>query len=655
MVQNNAMNVNQNTMSAKLNIARDLLGTTIVITGIAGLLYFGYFLLAPWIWSQSVPFKPEEIVSWQLPWLEERDGIELHALYAMMFLNLLLAHAISRKWSRLIGRPARFYFAMIFLAASCAFIGSIGFHPPMNTLAKHAASDVLAQSLTVMAVIFPTIILLYYLQKHSARWALAVGAIMLIPTCFIAAKPLSWYDYQHILAPALRLFHGAGVSEIYFQYDFLLSTIGLVWLKLQLDPNLFQVVGQCGYYLLLLSLFAFSMRWFIDKRLPVFLLAALILVRIYAEQGEFAPAFQVTPLRLDLWLILLMLVYFKGPRHWSAGLFCGLLLLLHHNFGIIYSAAYIQLLLTLCIIDIDKFQGGIIKTTSTTIRYFIKSNYRNFALMLIGAMAHYLLFSNADVQNEFSYIHLGINFIRIAPTSFYWYVVAMMGLSFSLLLRIRSQISTNYLAASFCLIYLAIGNSLYFFGRSHENNIINISAILLLLFFLLLDISGRFFACTPEKPTIPFAYRNFGAIASLALIASIAIWYGDRITGKAATQLSNAGKKQFVYPSKISEKSVMGVIAEVKSITGDSSKVYFADHYDFLLNYYGGYAPVGYYSPLETWVSKREFNSFLQKLLNQGYYLVIAYDVINYDEKDALAFLSPFNYKIIGKRLVAWK
>ncbi len=645
----------QNTMYVKLGGARDLLETTVLATAIAGLSYFGYFQLAPWIWSQNVPFNSEEIVPWQLPWLKERDGIELYVLYALMFLNLFFAYVVSREWNRFADKPIRFLLALPLVAVSCAFIASIGFHPPMSTLADHAVSNIIARALTVMAVILPIIILLYFLQQRSARWALVIAAFLLVPVCFIATQPLSWYDYQHILDPALRLLHGAGVSEIYFQYDFLLSLIGLAWLKLQLDPNLFQIVGQCAYFLLLLGLFAFSRQWFLDKRLPAFLLVALVLVRIYSGHEDAVQLFQVTPLRLDLWLILLILVYFKGPYHWSAGLFCGLMLLLHKNFGIIYSAAYIQLLLTLCVIDMVMIPDKIIKTILSAINAFLKNNYPNLALMLGGALAHYFLFNNANMQSDFSYTRLGINFIRITTNSFYWYVVVVLGLSFVLLLRLRSRVSSKYLATGFCLIYLAIGNSLYFFGRSHENNIINISIILLLLFFFLLDIVGRSLVNDSDKPVKPFIQRNMAIIVSLVFIVSITIWYGDSITGKAAIQAHNAGKWQFVYPSLVSKQSVMSVIAEVKSVTGDNPKVYFADHYDFLLDYYGGYAPVGYFSPLETWVSKREFDRFLQELLNQGYYLVIANDVINYDDRDALAFLAPINYKIIGRRLVAWK
>lgn len=649
---NNETDFKQSAMYVKSNSALDLLEMTVLATAIAGLLYFWYFLqLAPWIWSQNLPFKPVEITPWILPWLEDRDGIELYALYALMFLNLFFIYSLSCGWNRFAGKPVRYLLALPLVAEACAFIGSIGFQPPMNALAGRAAPDIFARSFTVLAVILSIIALLYYLQKRSARWALAIAALLLIPVCFISTKPLSWFDYGYILAPALRLFHGAGISEVYFQYDLLLSLIGLAWMKLQLDLNLFQVVAQCAYYLLLLGLFAFSNRWFLDKRLPVFLLVASVLVRIYAGPYDAVHIFQVTPFRLDLWLILLLVVYFKGPYHWSAGLFCGLMLLLHKNFGIIYSAAYIQLLLTLCVLDAVVLPGKAIKTVSTALGTFFRRNHRNLALMLAGTLAHYLIFKNANGQSDFYYQRLGIGFTRIATNSFYWYVVVMSGLSFALLLRLRLMVSSSYLATGFCLIYLVIGNSLYFFGRSHENNIINISAVLLALFFLMLDLAGRSLADVSGKPAKSFIHRNLAIMVSLVFIASITIWYGDSITDKAAIQTHNASKWQFVYPASISEQSVMRVIADVRSVTGDDPKVYFVDEYDFLLDYYGGYAPAGYYNPGHAWISRSDFKKFLQGLVNQGYYLVVD----NGLAKDVLPSVRFINYRAVGGLLVVWK
>lgn len=635
----------------RTNSLSSLLEMAVIALAVAGLLYFGYFQLALWIWSQNLPFSLGEITPWQQNYLGDRDGIELYALYALVFFNLLSVYALTYGWGRFARKVPR-YLLLLPVGVGGAFLYSIGFHPPMSVFSEYSMLESAAQSFTLILVILPIVALLYYLQKNSIYGGAAAVAILLIPVCFVSTAAISWYDYSFILAPALRLFHGADVAEIYFQYDLFLSLLGLAWMKLSLDLNSFQIVAQSSFYLLFWSIFVFSGRWFVDKRLAIFLLIALVLVRIYPAMFDASEVLQVTPFRLDMWLILLLLVHFKGAQHWSAGLFCGVMLLLHKNFGVIYSAAYIQLLLTVCVIDRVVIPGKVIKTALLVLSSFFKNNYRNFALILLGAVAHYLLFRNENAQAEFNFVSLGIGFTKVAKDSFYWYVMAMSGLSFVLLLRLRPTVSDRYWATGFCLIYLVIGNSLYFFGRSHENNIINISASLLLLFFFLLDMIGEILAKTPRGQKKLFIHRNLTVIASLFFIVSITIWYGDRIADRVATQVGNLVKGQFIYPSSVSEQEVLNAIAEVKSVTGETPKVYFVGDNDFLMDYYGGYAPVGYYSPVYASISKREFNRFLQELLDQGYYLVIDNGLIKEVLTSAINFSS--NQRIAG-RVVVWK
>jgi hypothetical protein len=201
-----------------------------------------------------------------------------------------------------------------------------------------------------------------------------------------------------------------------------------------------------------------------------------------------------------------------------------------------------------------------------------------------------------------------------------------------------------------CLNYLMIGNSLYFFGRSHQNNILNISIILLLLLFLVIDMASRFLGKASGKPKLPFLQRNLGVIAGLALVTLITAWYGNSIIDKTSIQAANIRKGQFIYPSEVREQDIQRTLSEVKSVTGDNPKVYFVGDLDFLLNYYGRYTPVGYYSPVYAWISKREFNKFLQGLVGQGYYLVVD----NGLEQEVLSSLNMSHYKYIQGYIVAW-
>ena len=646
---NNTANVDQSTKYVNSSSVMGLLEITLLATAVAGILYFGYFQLAPWIWSKNQPFRPEEIVVWQLLWLEDRDGIELYALYVLMFLDLFLVYFLVSKLHKVARRYIR-YFYILPIAVACAYFGTIGFNPAMSNLHNRSMSDIFSQSMTAIFVILPVIASLYFLQKRSLYWTLSVAALLLIPVCFISTAPIEWYDYSFILAPSLRLLHDASVADVYLPYDLMLSLLGMAWMKLQLNLNSFQIVAQSAYYLLFLGIFAFSMRWLLDRRLSVFLLITLVLVRIYAGPFDAVHAFQLTPLRIDLWFILLVLLYFKGPYHWSLGLSCGLLLLLHKNFGIIYTAAYIQLLLTLCAIQVDMYSGKPFMALLNSFGALIKRGRYNFALMLLGACAHYLLFKETNVSGNLSFESLRISFTKISANSFYWYVVIMSGMTFTLLLKLRTRLPRNYQAAGLFLVYLTIGNSLYFFGHSHENAIIVLSSILLLQFFLLLDLAGRYLVDGPGEAVNPFVGGNLGIIVSLVFIASVVVWYADNITRKVSIQASDVVKGQFIYPSEVPQRYILKTLAEVRSVAGNNPKVYFVGDYDFLFDYYGGYAPVGYYNPVYAWISRNDFNNFLQGLLDQGYYLVVDNGIIG-----VLSNIRFSNTKSIRDRWVVWK
>ncbi len=137
---------------------------------------------------------------------------------------------------------------------------------------------------------------------------------------------------------------------------------------------------------------------------------------------------------------------------------------------------------------------------------------------------------------------------------------------------------------------------------------------------------------------------------SLVFIMTITIWNGDNITRKAAIQAQNAIKGQFIFPSEVPKQSVLNVVSEIKSVTGDNPKVYFVGDYDFLFYYFGKYAQVGYFNPVYSWISRTDFNKFLQGLVDQGFYLVVDNGLV-----DVLSTIKFSNSRSIEGRWVIWK
>jgi hypothetical protein len=616
-----------------------------------GLCYYFYYLLSPWIWSQNFHFNPEDIT----PLMQisvAQEGVEVYALYILLFVDIAITFVVTEIFRQIAGKHQRQLIIVLCAVGAIIYSATIGFIPPMNSFNNTPISLVITQSLLIISVCFSLIAFLFYLHRYSNKLGLVLTAILLAPVCFIATSSNSLLDYYFIIAPASRLLNGSAISDIYFRYDLLLSLLAAAWMKLDFDMYTFQVLGQASYYLAIMVLYIFSGRLFQKKELSIFLLIALVLGRLYTSPWDNCLCFQVTPLRLDLWLPLLLIVYRWGPYHWSAGLYCGLLALFHKNFGTIYSIAYIQLLVTMC------FFSYIDGDRKSSVRLFLKEYGKRCSIPVVIIMlfniTSYFLFQNKEYGNYNSYfLKLGIDFIKIARDSFYWYVPSLLSMVAILLIKLRKNVTVPYLTTGVLLTYCAIGNSIYFFGRSHEHNIINMSIILLFLFFFLLDLITRYLKenTLASAPFITFVSRYFVTSLASLFIVAIIISYSGNIMSKTATQITNISEGKLIYPFNYVRDPKFDIyMNQIRALTDYSPKVYFIDNLDFFYYYYGGYDPVGFCSPFISWIFKKDQNRFLQGLIDKGYYL-IATKNLNYVLDD----LHYGNHVDIGTHVIVSK
>lgn len=611
----------QITNNANCGNLGELLQIIVLAFSVTGICYYSYYLLAPWIWTQNIPFNPKDITPWIRVWTAEHDGIEIYALYILLFINCVSAVTLTWFSGRFREKRISTIVMVISSIISVIFCISIGFTPPM--LPKHTETllDVAIRALLLTPITEIIVYSLCYLQLHSSRLATVVIAIMLAPVCFIATEPISLLDYSYIFTPALRLIKGFSINDIYFQYDLLLSLLAAAWMKLGLDLNTFQILGQLAYYIAILTVFLLSKKLFCTKELSIFLVTALVLGRIYASPYDAAVVFQVTPLRLDLWMILLISVYYFGAYHWTAGLICGFLILFHKNFGILYASAYLQFLITLSTVDyLDNREA---KPFPDRLVFCLKRCFSPTMIILFFSITSYLVFKNEQFGGYSGYYQkIGIGFIQIATTSFYWYVPVMLSIAFTLLLRLRKQLTSDYFSTGILLLFCMIGNSVYFFGRSTENNILNISIGLLFVFFLMLDLVTRFIQTCNQTAVHALLQRYVANSMAIILIAVFLVSYAHNILSKTDFQIRNISKMQLIYPSVLDLPSLQMYLSKIRHATGNSDKIYFVDSADFELYYYGNYSPVGYCTPFKTWIFTSELRQFLQELLNKGYYLV---------------------------------
>jgi hypothetical protein len=587
------------------------------------ILYNLYYLISPWIWSQNTACPVDKLTPWMISWTKEHDGIEIYALYIFMFINIiftfLLVH-VSKLFSKAIMHYGLIFVLIIISAWYCL---SIKFFPPMSSINKSVLS------FFGVAVAVPLLLTVLYLQKIiSALWEILIAFLILIPVCFIATSPIYAIDYSYIFLPAQKLMDGFAISDVYFQYDVFLSFLAMGWMKLGLNLWQFQFLGQLSYFVAILTIYLISRKLFYRKSLCLLLLCSLILVRFYTSPVDIVQSFQVTPLRLDLWLVLFVMVFFLGAFHWSIGFVCGLLIIFHRTFGIIYSIAYIQLILTLGIIYVTDNRNIAGRIDVDNIVCYLKKVVIPLVFIILSYCVAQILFSrNADATAY--YQKMGIGFMPISKTSFFWYYPIVMSAAFTLLNALRNQATCKYITLGFLLLYCTIGNSVYFFGRSHEHNILNISILLVFLFFYSLDLIDRKLNNNSVIISRGSLWRKHViSCFGIFFIASVVYCYTGNITKKLGIQFNRARALSFHQDASYSDRDnrFLGILKEVKLATNDSKTVQIFDsnaYTEFLFYHFGEYKNMAFFSPTTSWIFLDELIQHMQGLIDRGYYLLL--------------------------------
>lgn len=566
-------------------------------------------------------------------WTLEHDGLEIYALYLLGFGCIATVLLVAAPLTRAISTSTRYYvFLAVAALVAIVFLRTVGFVPPLEEeWDRHSWWVRAAVPAAIFAACCVAVAFLRVIERAFGSTAMyAAIALGLIPICFIAYEPFSIGDYAYVLAPALRVLQGAPLRELYLQYDLLLSLVAAAWLKLGIEPNIFYLLMQASYYGFFIAAFALSRRLFADKVLALAFLLSVVVIRVYCGLADPAYWIQVTPLRLDWWLVFLILVYINGPYHWTVGVLGGALVFVHRNFGVIYSLAYCELLVTLFWLDCLDAKasphpkasafGGLLKA-------HVRKIVPNVLIIAAAACAGVVVFYGDRAGSVFLYQRIGLGFLQIARNSFYWYAFVLIAIVPIVLLKSRQVLTRQYLTAGFFLTYLAIGNSIYFFGRSHEANVIHVSGALILLLFVGLDAAGRCISAnTPaaRQSSDQSLWRSaaVGRIGAALFVMLISWSYGGTIATRIAVQLKTLARRDFIVPFGQSKAAAIADLDAVRAVTDGEAKVHFLVGDGFLLSYYGHYRLPGYFHPYKAWVFKDDLLTSLQQEIDAGYYIV---------------------------------
>lgn len=577
-----------------------LVAVTLTLTGILRLVFF-YF--APRIWALQEEISLQDITPWTRWAMADRDGAEPQVL---LLLTLALA-VLTVAGMQLLQRAPQWLSS---LAVACCLPGALIFAltvPPAAPMPEVDASW-LHISEAVAGVLAIALIARRATQNRLLQ--LFLGALLL-PVCFIAVYLPSHGDLATVLAPALKLRLGFSPAQIYFQYDFLTALVAVAWHNVGGAASEFTRTTQFSFFLMLGAVFYLSRKIFRQKWLAGLLFAAVCLVRVYGIVPDANVIPQVTPLRIDLWLLLLLPALLFGLRHWSVGLGVGLLYFFSRSFGVLYLGSYALALsadfLTLRADATDRIPLW------RALSGYLRPLFAGLLLIAAGLLASRLVFGSLVSDAVLTYRRLGVGMMRIGQDSFYWWIAAALAATGWLAFSLRSLAGQQRTGASFFLLALGIGNSIYFFGRSHEHNLLNISAPLLFCFFLGIDLAIAAWHNGPQ-----WVRWSVNAAPWLTLVF-LGYFYSGRLVSKVHTQYLSATAHQALPGFN----DLSPVACDEISMVSKDSRVFVYAYDDYWIYEQCGYVPEGYTQPLYLQPSRVNLIRQLDQLLNSGYRIIV--------------------------------
>ena len=564
-----------------------------------------FVLLSGWIWGFEVAVPDAAITPWARWAMVDRDGLEPYALFLVECAQVFLTVGAAWLLARL--RPsASMSLTAALLAGPTILFLTVPFHPPAMAVHRDFAGTVLVVGAALAAAL-----LLGRVARANVGLPVAL-AVALIPLCFVPISLPSYPDLSCILIPALRLMHGVAPKNIYFQYDLLPSLLAVGWSHIGGEPQTFWLVGAASYYVTLLGLFALGRRLFSRPGVAAALVVAVVLVRLYGTPEDANIYLQVTPLRLELWLPLLAVVQARGLRHWAAGLVVGLLCFFSRSIGILYVAAYVMAW-ALDMVARRAHAGRHLGWRAET-QAAVRETLPAAVAILVALVASRIVFGKGWSDAVALYRHLGLGMMKTAFTSFYWWLLPLPGLLMGLALRRGAALPPRRAQAVLLTPVLLMFTSFYFFGRSHELNLINLSTSFLFAAFLAADLALEVVA----EAAAPRALYLAVLAAPLALVAVTAYVYGGRIAEKVRAQ-----RDLVVGHRSLPGRAVPPTYCEELAHAAGDDRVYLLSEFDYWYYQACAYAPPAYTLPMFLNVLAGPYTQQLNELLDGGYKLAL--------------------------------
>jgi hypothetical protein len=582
-----------------------LLGIVIAAATALRLLFLA---CSTWLWGFAKIVNPGLITPWARWAMADRDGIEPYAMLAIVLLQWLLTALGVVVLARL---PPRWRLAavVVLLAGVWRYAMAVPLKPPLPAVDPMVRSVLELVAACVLAIGF---------VRWTMRGATGVPwtlAAVLVPFCFVRVTLPSLVDLSSILAPALQLHDGVPPSKVFMQYDLLPSLLALGWMKVGGDSLSFWIVLAAVFYATMIGLFVVGRRLFSRPGLVAPMLVAIVFVRCYAVWGDPLMAPQVGPVRLDLWVGLVAATLAVGLRHWLVGLVVACLCFFSRSIGIIYLGSYFLALGADFLAERRDTPRAARAPFGRDLRALLVAVAPSLGLIVASFVASRLVFGSFGSAAVSLYRQLGVGMLRVDAKSFYWWLLPMTGAVGWLAFSRRGMRSPRRAQAAIFAVALVAANSVYFFGRSHEHNLLNICISLLFCAYLGLDLAW------PTGADDSRLVRVLFHLAPVAIVVVVAYFYSARAFEKLTAQTAHVVSNVPTPPS--GKEAIPDVHCDEIARVATDGHVYVFSGYDYWYYDRCHYVPRGYFQPMFLAILQWSLIDDVTGLVNEGYKIFV--------------------------------
>lgn len=554
------------------------------------LVFYGLFVVSfDFVHHFYPPVDPEKLIWWHQQFLF-RDGIETWVMLGGMVLYLLTAYNLGKK----VAQMKVFSYTAIqlpLLIIAVAVLGSI----------RSTSFALLAplQSILLVVLLMAFLFLSYrlHLSRYASVWHLVTVIVLFVSFGGVAILGLqipSIYDYGYYIGPALKLAQGESFSSFLMQYSLLGVYLFKGMMAFHLKIYQMQVVlatilvAWFGLYFLLA-------RALIREKMLIFLfMLNLVVFRYFAVFHDPVLLPAVLPLRLDLWVPLVLIAHRFGFFSLLTASSFALAYVLDNTFGFIYTVIYGLFL--------------VVRVVFASERVFALKKV-GLLFVPLGLSVGFQLITFGSLTNPAGalYQKLQLGFMPIDPRSLFFFILAILPFCVYVLSLEKDRTRKTIL---FFVMGLLSVQFVYFFGRSHENNLLNISGMWLFALFLALSQFAKL-----------FRKERLSVLLGCVLLVCAVLLFAEPTKVKLMRAFARLVSGQYLEVSKLEQ--TIDKNPDLFALYPKGQKIFVVSQFDAYINYRYGFKQVGYFTPFPFNLYVDDTVDLLLSVVKEGYRVVM--------------------------------